>query len=215
MKSKGYSVLPAESDADTVIIKVALDHAKKKKKKNPTVVVGQDADLLVLLTALANKDLDIWSLKLGKSGSTHKLYNIQTEKTHMGESCVILLFFYAMIGSDTTSALYKKGKIRSLRLLQNNQVLREQMKIFNQKDATRNAIKYAGEKFILKWYGSKSKSLNELRYFMYNRIIAKKKLSTFFQLASLPPTSTAAKQHSYRVYLQGQERLGNCLDPTK
>ena len=120
-----------------------------------------------------------------------------------------------MIGSDTTSALYKKGKIKSLRLLQNNQVLREQMKIFNQKDATRNAIEYAGEKFIIKWYGSKSKSLNELRYFMYNRIIAKKKLSTFIQLASLPPTSTAAKQHSYRVYLQGQERLGNCLDPTK
>ena len=49
-----------------------------------TVVVGQDADLLVLLTALANKDLDIWSLKLGKLGSTHKLYNIQIEKTHMG-----------------------------------------------------------------------------------------------------------------------------------
>ena len=33
-----------------------------------------------------------------------------------------------MIGSDTTSALYKKGKIRSLILLQNNQVLQEQMK---------------------------------------------------------------------------------------
>ena len=50
---------------------------------------------------------------------------------------------------------------------------------------------------------------------MYNRIIAKKKLSTSFQLASLPPTSAAAEQHSYRVYLQVQEWLGNCLDPTK
>ena len=89
------------------------------------------------------------------------------------------------------------------------------MKIFNQKDASRDAIKDAGEKFILKWYGSKSKSLNELRYFMFNRIIAKKKLSTSFQLASLPPTSAAAEQHSYRVYLQVQEWLGNCLDPTK
>ena len=212
MKNRGYSVLQAESDADTVIINVALDHAEKK---NPTVVVGQDTDLLVLLTALANKDLDIWYLKPGKSGSTHKLYNIQTEKTHMGESCDILLFVYAMTGSDTTSALYKKGKVRALRLLQNNQVLRDQVKIFNQKDASRNAIKDAGEKFILKWYGSKSKSLNELRYFMYNKIIAKKKLSTSFQLASLPPTSAAAEQHSYRVYLQVQEWLGNCLDPTK
>ena len=34
----------------------------KKKKKYPIVVVGQDADLLVLLTALASKDLDIWHL---------------------------------------------------------------------------------------------------------------------------------------------------------
>ena len=64
-----------------------------ENEKYPTVVVGHDADLLVLLTALANKDLDIWYLKLGKSGSTHKLYNIQTEKPHMVERCDILLFF--------------------------------------------------------------------------------------------------------------------------
>ena len=44
--------------------------------------------------------------------------------------------------------------------------------------------------------------------------LQKNKLSIFFQLASLPPTSAAAEQHSYRVYLQVQELLGNCLDPT-
>ena len=63
MKNKGYSVLQAESDADTVIIQVALDLANRK---HPTVVVGQNTDLLVLLTALANKDHDIWNLKPGK-----------------------------------------------------------------------------------------------------------------------------------------------------
>ena len=45
MKNKGYSVLKAESDADTVIIQVALDLANRK---HPTVVVGQNTDLLVL-----------------------------------------------------------------------------------------------------------------------------------------------------------------------
>ena len=132
---------------------------------------------------------------------------------HVGEACEVLLFAHAMTGCDTTSAIFKKGKVRGLKILQHNKELRDGVKIFNQKDASKQTIKDAGERFILKLYGSNSKSLNQLRYFMYNRIVAKKDLNTSFQLASLPPTSATAEQHSYRVYLQIQEWLGNSLDP--
>lgn len=213
MRTKGYTVLQAESDADTLIVTAALDQIKLK---NPTVVIGQDTDLLVLLTALAHTDVkELWFMRPGKCNTSPTTFNIQKEKQNMGETCEVLLLAHAITGCDTTSAFYKKGKVRGLKLLQKHKELRDGMKPFYQQDSTKEAVKAAGEKFILKLYGSNSKSLDELRYFMYNRIVANKKLDTSFHLASLPPTSAAAEQHSYRVYFQIQEWLGNSFDPTE
>ncbi len=170
----------------------------------------------MLLIALHNTDFgQLWFLKPGKCSSSSTHFDIEMVKEDMGEACEVLLFIHAMTGCDTTSAIYKKGKIKGLKVLQNNKELRDGMKIFNKIDATKDSIKAAGEKFILKLYGSNSKSLDELRYFMYNRTVAKKTLSTSFKLASLPPTSAAGEQHSYRVYLQVQEWLGNRLNLTE
>lgn len=71
-----------------------------------------------------------------------------------------------------------------------------------------------GENFILKWYGSRrSQNLNSFRYVKYNQVIARQKLCSNFELASLPPTTEAAQLHLKRVYLQVQSWLGNNLDP--
>ena len=48
---------------------------------------------------------------------------------------------------------------------------------------------------------------------MHHRHTAKNKLQANFELATLPPTSVAAAQHSFRVYHQVQMWLGNDLDP--
>ena len=73
-----------------------------------------------------------------------------------------------------------------------------------------------GEQFLLILYNSqKYSSLDESRLFLYNRDIAKTKLTSTFKLATLPPTSSAARQHLLRVYHQVQQWLGNELDPLK
>ncbi|GBM12450.1 hypothetical protein AVEN_55288-1 [Araneus ventricosus] len=55
---------------------------------------------------------------------------------------------------------------------------------------------------------------NGLRYIRYNKEVTKT-LSLKFNLATLPPTSETASQHSLRVYLQVQQWLRNNLDPTE
>lgn len=50
---------------------------------------------------------------------------------------------------------------------------------------------------------------------MYNRGIAQTAIHSSFKLEPLPPTSAAARQHSFRVYLQTQQWRGNELDALK
>ncbi|KAJ8892281.1 hypothetical protein PR048_004861 [Dryococelus australis] len=76
--------------------------------------------------------------------------------------------------------------------------------------ANKETIVAAGEKFLLDLYSVKiTLTINEYHYFHYNNLLGYK-----FNLASLPPTSTAAKQHFFRVYLQVQQLKGNVLEAT-
>ena len=54
-------------------------------------------------------------------------------------------------------------------------------------------------------------SLDDLRYVYYKKQVLAKNIETGsgFDLRALPPTSDAAKYHSYRAYLQVQQWLGN------
>ena len=56
-------------------------------------------------------------------------------------------------------------------------------------------------------------SLDKLRFFSLNRSVARQSLNAYFDLATLPPTSHAARLHSLRSYLQVKEWLGNKLNP--
>ena len=57
----------------------------------------------------------------------------------------------------------------------------------------------------------KSQTLDEYQSYRYNFLIGKQKLGSRFDLAMLPPTSAAAKQHFLRVYLQVKEWKGSSL----
>ncbi|CAG9769581.1 unnamed protein product [Ceutorhynchus assimilis] len=60
------------------------------------------------------------------------------------------------------------------------------------------------ERFLLALYGcGDERNLNNVRYRFYQRIGTKQSVTTTFDVATLPPTSAAAKQHLYRVYHQG------------
>ncbi|KAG1675932.1 hypothetical protein GQR58_014490 [Nymphon striatum] len=80
--------------------------------------------------------------------------------------------------------------------------------------STHDKVKRAGETFVLKLYGASSfESLDKYRHIAYKRAIGRCSPSSSFQLASLPPTSAAAKKHSYSNYHTVQEWMGNTLPP--
>ncbi|KAG1678572.1 Gamma-aminobutyric acid receptor subunit beta [Nymphon striatum] len=80
--------------------------------------------------------------------------------------------------------------------------------------STHDKVKRAGETFVLKLYGASNfESLDKYRHIAYKRAIGRCSPSSSFQLASLPPTSAAAKKHSYRTYHTVQEWMGNTLPP--
>ena len=64
------------------------------------------------------------------------------------------------------------------------------------------------------FFGKIDDNLDVKRHQLYLRTIAKQKVCKKFDLATLPPTSAAARQHSFRVYHQVQQWRGVALNPT-
>ena len=86
--------------------------------------------------------------------------------------------------------------------------------MFNKPHQSTDQVALAGEKFILALYGGiQCGSLDEHRYFSCKALIARQSLTANFNLAIVPPTAGAARQHSMRTYLQVQTWLGNELSP--
>ena len=89
--------------------------------------------------------------------------------------------------------------------------------VFKQSNASADEIVRVGELFLLKLYKAKQSvtALDKLRYVQYMQKMSK--ISSTFQLQILPPTSAAAKYHSYRAYFTVQKWLGNVahFNPTE
>ena len=81
-------------------------------------------------------------------------------------------------------------------------------------DTTRSEVEQAGEEvFIALFNGKEGEGLNYLRYkkFVHKATVSK----SVVEVQSLPPTTSAARMHSFRTYLQVQTWLGNELNPTE
>lgn len=210
LASNGFEIHQATDDADVLITTVALERATHAEK---VVVVAQDTDILVLLTCRSTTE-NMWLLRPQSGSKRASMFNISKQREIFEECKDILLFCHAVSGCDTTSSLFRKGKVKSLNLLKKEERLRKTVSVFNDRDATKEQIAVAGETFIIALYGkSANKTLDEHRFYMYHQHTAKKRLQAHFDLATLPPTSAAASQHSFRVYHQVQKWLGHDLDP--
>lgn len=75
-----------------------------------------------------------------------------------------ILFVHAISGCDTTSGLYKKGKISAFKTLQKDPHLQVEIAIFFNLNADKSEIIKSGEKFLISLYGphKQAKNLNEL-----------------------------------------------------
>lgn len=116
----------------------------------------------------------------------------------------MILFLHAFTGCNTTSFLFGKGKINAYKLLSSSNDLRTKVLQFYEKKKRRQ--RFFKWYFVLKLYGcTMSASLNDSRYSMYLKAVAKMSLKSKFNMASLPPTSGAAEHHAY----QAQKWIGN------
>ena len=140
-------------------------------------------------------------------------YSICEIKSKLKENVLDhLLVTHIISGCDSVSALFKRGKTFAFKSINNADNL-SFLDSFKSGSASHKDIHAAGEKFLLKIYSAAAniESLDHLRFVKYKKQVAGKSLTagTGFDLRSLPPTSDAAKYHSYRTYLEVQKCLGN------
>ena len=98
------------SDADQLIVMTTVESTERQ----PTVLIGEDMDLLVLLlypqrSKTANRYFSIPSQSHEKTGG--RLWDILSAKLKLGDTlCDQILFLHAFFGCDLTSRIYGIGK---------------------------------------------------------------------------------------------------------
>lgn len=206
LQTSGIEIRQAPDDADTLIISTAIEISKTSSN---VVVVGEDVDLLILLMATTPENQEIIFFKPGRRKTEASTYSSK-ELQQLGLRHI--LFLHAFTGCDTTSAAFRKGKVRFVKLYQKSAHIQNYAEVFTNPTSSQSDIEEAGSMCFLKWYGAPANetSLNSFRYHSFVKSVTNMKPD----ISALPPTEGAAKQHSFRVYLQVQAWLGNKLPPT-
>ena len=196
----------ASADADRLILLTALAVADSDAV---SVLVGDDTDLLVRLIVLSDPVKYVKMLMPGIKGHPDKVYSSTALRGALGLMVDHLLFLHAATGCETTSAVYRKGKRVPFRKLKDHPALCAMVQVFNDEQASSDDVAAAGEAFLCVVYGRKTgDNLDAKRHQLYLRSIAKQKVCAKFDLATLPLTSAAARQHSFMVYYQVQQWHG-------
>lgn len=206
LADNNISTCQAESDADKLIVDTAINLETQN-----IVIVSEDIDVLVILTALVKEDREIFFLKPSRGKIQQKIFSSKSLEKSLPKCKEHILFLHALTGCDTTSAFFNKGKNKFAKNFEKRLDLHESAKVFKNANENSNNIFQAGVTCILGLYGApaKIKDLNMLRFNSFIKATAK---NTSVILSSLPPTTDAAFEHLKRVYLQIQIWLGNDLD---
>ena len=105
----GIEAHTAVDDADALIVQTAIDEADRYEL---VVVVGQDVNLLILITALTPEDKNVLMLKEAQGNIARKVYNSQEiQKSNISRNIKeSIMFAHSFIGCDTASSFYGYGK---------------------------------------------------------------------------------------------------------
>ena len=110
-----------------------------------------------------------------------------------------ILFTHAMFGNNTTSRVLGVGKGVLLRLVQEINHFRVQASVFQKQSASKDEIAAAGERaMILIYNGGETDFLNDLRLKHFRAMVTDRKMA--IHPRNLPPMSSSAMFHSFRVY---------------
>ena len=188
LSSNNHNVVRSPGDADTIIVSVSnvLDFAFLGHEVE---LIGADTDLLIML-------IYMWNEMIGKittkSEATRKQNEVRRDieqySSCLGDIRKYITLIHAFAGCDTTSSIYRHGKMRILRLLQKNSTARTVADQFLKADASQEKIGEAGIVLMKLMYGGTlTDTLGSLRYVKYMKIRSAKQ-----KLEKLPPTERAA-----------------------
>ena len=207
LEDDGCKIKKAEGDADLLMCLETI----KAAESNTTVLIGDDTDLLILLlfhSKQTSNDIHLQSLQ--DKGKKDVCINSMKDKLG-ADICESLPFLHALLGCDTTSRLHGIGKGLALKKFKNNEAFRKMSETFMTPNKTQEEVYKAGETALLIVYNAKGET--SLNSFRHNKFLDKVSTKmTQVDPSSLPPTSSSAKFHSLRVYLQCQQwRTLDCV----
>ncbi|KAG8184406.1 hypothetical protein JTE90_004578 [Oedothorax gibbosus] len=131
----------ATEDVDVLIVQTAISLSSEH---DSVVVIGEDIDLLVLVTALAPENVYFW-----KSGRGNKADALYSKKSFNYKDIAENIFFlHAIGGCDTTSAPVGEGKLKFCTILQKNASHNESISIFKEPFAEKEKITQATATFL-------------------------------------------------------------------
>ena len=211
LRSNDCEVFHDHGDADCLIVTKAIERAEDSN----IVLVGDDTDLLILLLYHLNERSHlIFFAPSPKKSARARTWNVKEVKNKLGSYiCKHILFIHSMLGCDTTSRLYGLGKGTLLTKLQKSKPIQQAAEIFDMDKPSNEDIERAGEQVLVALYGGKK--ADSLDFLRHKKFCEKMTTSlTRVEPQSLPPTSAAAKYHSFRVYHQICVWKGRASDDT-
>ncbi|GBM20315.1 hypothetical protein AVEN_195872-1 [Araneus ventricosus] len=160
LQKANICVQQAVEDADLTIVNTVISVAPEYDNVR---VVGEDIDLLVLLTALSSTHSNVFFQKCGR-GKTPDSYYSTTSFNHKFSN--ELLFSYAISGCDITSALFGQGKNKFISLVLKHEELLNRAATFLNPQATTEQVTEAGGNVFVALYGGDpaTQNLEEQRY---------------------------------------------------
>ena len=206
LTSSGIRAIQASSDADTTIVKTALD--LRDHEQTDVAVIADDTDIMCLLVhhsmnTSSSHELVSVGMVNQKQGSERKCYRINdVVKASDDVTNDFLLFAHSFTGTDTTSAVFNLGKTQILKKLKESEELRAIAKTFYKTLATEEEIGNAGIRVFELLYSKSGDSLKVIRHKKYDEMVASSRKT--IDPSILPPSPRAAYFHGLRVYHQIQ-----------
>ncbi|KAJ8876216.1 hypothetical protein PR048_024126 [Dryococelus australis] len=133
------------------------------------------------------------------------VYDIKQIREKLGEEVYShMIFAHAMLGCDTTSKPFRFGKSDTIKLLNKNEIFKENAAVFKSVGKTEEEIQAAGHVAMDSLCsGCTGETLDEIRLRMFTPKATKS--TSQVKPEVLPPTKDASALHSLRVYHQVQQ----------
>ena len=195
------SLESTQEETDTRII-LYIDYAQNNGYRYVRVK-SPDSDIFFILLHYADFFKNITILFDTGTGNKKRLINIsEMARSLTPMFSTALLSLHAFTGCDTTSAFKGIGKLKPLKILENNNEYKKVFSELGNECTITQDTKDKLEAFTCAIYGKpRAKDINEARYQKLNEICSNKSLKAMknVDLSSLPPCKKTLDKHINRV----------------